>query len=405
MRHHANSAVAYAQAHDGQYAGRACRIEKGVVAVGALARDQQHVGVLVFSSVRIFHYVEVVIVYAVALHVALAKPKGKVHGRGSGPRAVCLCVYHQARAAMVAVAHRGDTEQAFYAGNHCQLHVSFAEHASKQHVVARGFYAATLVLRYTGRIGVGVRNGVRCLPDVGVLIHRCGIFVVLHQRVDEMFDLSRVVALRVRLELNARDCPVPIAYGRRDVYRGGCNLGACEQLGVGDDGGRCDKLRHAARLDVAGRAEADIQRVRRISTQCELRALEHILVAIVHRHIPRIEECGPRPRPSLGGPLEHHELEYHIDIDVCTHAQPRKLVSICLLVPNEQREGCGTAHGRRSDACNAGSKGDGKSDLDGERARRVGIVERNVLEKRRAAAVRVGTHSERQLRQHPRVDV
>ena len=80
-------------------------------------------------------------------------------------------------------------------------------------------------------------------------------------------------------------------------------------------------------------------------------------------------------------------------------------MSICLLVPNEQREGCGTAHGRRSDACNAGSKGDGKSDLDGERARRVGIVERNVLEKRRAAAVRVGTHSERQLRQHPRVDV
>ena len=186
-----------------------------------------------------------------------------------------------------------------------------------------------------------------------------------------MLDLSRVVALRVCLELNARDRPVPIAYGRRDVYRGGCNLGAREQLGVGDNGGRCDKLRNAARLDVAGRAEAGIQRVRRISSQCELRALEHILIAIVHRHIPRIDECGPRPRPSLGGPLEHYELEYHIDIDVCTYAQSRKLVSICLLVPNEQREGCGAAHGRRSDACNAGAKGDGKPDLDGERARRV----------------------------------
>ena len=220
-----------------------------------------------------------------------------------------------------------------------------------------------------------------------------------------MLNLFRVVALRVRLELNARDRLIPIAYGGRDVSRGGCNLGACEQLGVGDDGGRCDKLRHAARLDVAGRAEAGIQRVRRISTQCQLRALEYILVAIVHRHIPRIDECGPRPRPSLGGPLEHHELEYHIDIDVCTYAQPRKLVSICLLVPNEQREGCGAAHGRRSDACNAGAKGDGKPDLDGERARRVGIVERNVLEKRRAAAVRVGTHGERQLRQHPGIDV
>ena len=371
MRHHANSAVAYAQAHNGQYAGCARRIEKGVVAVAALARDQQHVGVLVSSSVRIFHHVEVVIVYTVALHVALAKPKGKVHGRGSGPRAVCLCVHHQARAAIVAVAHRGDTEQAFYAGNHCQLHVSFAEHASKQHVVARGLDAATLVLRYTGRIGVGVRNGVRCLPDVGVLIHRCGIFVVFHQRVDEMFDLSRVVALRVRLELNARDRLIPIAYGRRDVHRGGCNLGACEQLGIGDDGGRRDKLRHTTCLGVAGRAEAGIQRVGRISTQCELRALEHILVAIVHRHIPRIDECGPRPRPSLGGPLEHYELEYHIDIDVCTYAQSRKLVSICLLIPNEQREGCGAAHGRRGDACNAGAKGDGKPDLDGERARRV----------------------------------
>ena len=98
VRYHANSVIAYAQAHNGQYAGCARRIEMGVVAGGALARDQQHVGVLVSSSVRIFHYVEVVIVYAVALHVALAKPKGKVHRRGSGPRPVCLCVYHQARA-------------------------------------------------------------------------------------------------------------------------------------------------------------------------------------------------------------------------------------------------------------------------------------------------------------------
>ena len=280
-------------------------------------------------------------------------------------------MHHQARAAIVAVAHRGDTEQAFYARNHCQLHVSFTEHASKQHVVARGPDAATLVLRYTSRIGVGVRSGVPRLPDIGVLIHRRGVFVVLYQCVDEMFDLSRVVAFCIRLELNARDRPVPIAYGRRDIPCSGLNLGACEQLGVGDDGGRCDKLRHTTRLGVAGRAETGIQRVRRISAQCELRALEHILVAIVHRHIPRIEECGPRPRPSLGGPLEHYELEYHIDIDICTYAQPRKLVSICLLVPNEQREGCGTAHGRRSDACNAGAKGDGKPDLDGERARRV----------------------------------
>ena len=198
---------------------------------------------------------------------------------------------------------------------------------------------------------------------------------------------------------------IPIAHDRRGIYGSGLNLGACEQLGVGDDGGRCDKLRHTTCFGVAGRAEAGIQRIRRISTQCQLRALEYILVAIVHRHIPRIDECGPRPRPSLGGPLEHYELEYHIDIDVCTYAQPRKLVSICLLVPNEQCEGCGATHSGRSDACNAGSKGDGKSDLDGERARRVGIVERNVLEKRRAAAVRVGAHGERQFCQHPGVDV
>lgn len=332
-------------------------------------------------------------------------PRGEVHGRGSGPRAVCLCVHYQARAAIVAVAHRGDTEQAFYAGNHCQLHVSFAEHASKQHVVARGFYAATLVLRHAGRIGVRVSNGVRCLTDVGVLIHRRGVFVVLYQCMDEMLDLSRVVAFCIRLELNARNRLIPIAHDRRGIYGSGLNLGACEQLGVGDDGGRCDKLRHAARLDVVGRAEAGIQRVRRISTQCKLRALEHILVAVVHRHIPRIGECRPRSRPSLGGPLEHYELEYHVGIDVCAHAQPRKLVAVRFLVPNEQCEGCGATHSGRSDACNAGSKGDGKSDLDGERARRVGIVERNVLEKRCAATVRVGAHGERQFCQHPGVDV
>ena len=133
--------------------------------------------------------------------------------------------------------------------------------------------------------------------------------------------------------------------------------------------------------------------------------LEHILVAVVDGHIPRIGECGPRPRPGLGGPLEHDELEYHVDIDVCTHAQPRKLVAVRLLVPNEQCEGRGTAHGGRSDACNAGSKGDGKPDLDGERSRRIGIVERNVFEERRTAAVRVGAYRERQLCQHPRIDV
>ena len=186
-----------------------------------------------------------------------------------------------------------------------------------------------------------------------------------------MLNLSRVVAFCIRLELNARDRLIPIAHDRRGVYRGGCNLGAFEQFGIGDDGGRRDKLRHAARLDVVGRAEAGIQRVGLISTQRELGTLEYILVAIVRRHIPRIEECGPRSRPSFGGPLEHDELEYHIDIDVCTYAQPRKLVAVRLLVPNEQCEGCGATHGGRSDACNAGSKGDGKSDLDGERARRV----------------------------------
>ena len=115
--------------------------------------------------------------------------------------------------------------------------MGFAEHAGEQHVVARGFYAAALVLRHAGRIGVRVRNGVRRLADVGVLIHRRGVFVILHQSVDEMLDLPRVVALRVCLEFNTRDRPVPIAHDRRDVYGGGCNFGACEQLGIGDDGG------------------------------------------------------------------------------------------------------------------------------------------------------------------------
>ena len=69
---------------------------------------------------------------------------------------------------------------------------------------------------------------------------------------DEMLDLSRVVAFCICLELNARDRPVPIAYGRRDIPCSGFNLGAREQLGVGDNGGRCDKLRNAARLGVAG---------------------------------------------------------------------------------------------------------------------------------------------------------
>ena len=275
----------------------------------------------------------------------------------------------------------------------------------EEYVVARGLYTAPLVLRHAGRIGVWVRNGIRRLPDIGVLIHRRGVFVILHQSVDEMLDLSRVIALCIRVELNTRDRLLPIAHGRRDVCGGGCNFGACEQLGIGDDGGRRDKLRHAARLGIAGRAKAGIQRIWRVSAQCQLRMLAHILVAVVDRHIPRIEERGPRPRPGLGGPLEHDKLEHHVDVDVCAHAQSRKLVAIRLLVANEQREGCGTAHGGRCDACNAGSKGDGKSDLDGERARRVGIVERNVLEKRRAATVRVGANGERQLCQHPGVDV
>ena len=110
VRYHANSVVAYAQAHNGQYAGCARRIEKGVVASGTFARDEQHVSVRASRAVCVFDYIEVVIVYAVALHVALAKPKGKVHRRGSGPRAVRLCMHHQARATILAVAHRGDTE-------------------------------------------------------------------------------------------------------------------------------------------------------------------------------------------------------------------------------------------------------------------------------------------------------
>ena len=93
MRYHANFAITYAQTHNGQYAGCACRIEPGCVAFGALSRDQQYVGVLVSSPVRIFHHVEVVIEYAVALHVALAKAQGEVDRHGRGPRAVCLRVY------------------------------------------------------------------------------------------------------------------------------------------------------------------------------------------------------------------------------------------------------------------------------------------------------------------------
>ena len=53
-----------------------------------------------------------------------------------------------------------------------------------------------------------------------------------------MLDLSRVVAFCIRLELNARDRLIPIAHDRRDVYGSGLNLGACEQLGVGDDAHR-----------------------------------------------------------------------------------------------------------------------------------------------------------------------
>ena len=63
---------------------------------------------------------------------------------------------------------------------------------------------------------------------MGVRIHRCGVFVVLYQCMDKMLDLSRVVAFCICLELNARDRLIPIAHDRRDVYRGGCNLGACE---------------------------------------------------------------------------------------------------------------------------------------------------------------------------------
>ena len=85
---------------------------------------------------------------------------------------------------------------------------------------------------------------------------------------DEMFDLSCAVALCIRLKLNACDRLLPIAYDRYDVYGGGCNFGACEQLGIGDDGGRRDKLRYAARLGIAGRAKAGIQRIRRVSAQC-----------------------------------------------------------------------------------------------------------------------------------------
>ena len=177
-------------------------------------------------------------------------------------------MHYQTRTTILAVAHRGDTEQAFHAGYLRKLHVSLAEHAGEEYVVARGLYTAALVLRHAGSIGVRVRNGVPRLPDVVVLIHRLGVFAILHQSVDEMFDLSRVSALCIRVELNARDRLLPIAHDRRDVYGGGCNFGACEQLGIGDDGGRRDKLRHTTCLGIAGRAKADIQRIRRVSAQC-----------------------------------------------------------------------------------------------------------------------------------------
>lgn len=63
---------------------------------------------------------------------------------------------------------------------------------------------------------------------MGVRMHRRGVFVVLYQCVDEMLDLSCVVAFCIRLELNARDRLIPIAHDRRDVYGGGLNFGACE---------------------------------------------------------------------------------------------------------------------------------------------------------------------------------
>ena len=93
--------------------------------------------------------------------------------------------------------------------------------------------------RHAGRIGVGLRNGVLRLPDIGVLVRRRGVFVVPYQCMDEMLDLSRVVAFCIRLELNARDRLIPIAHDRRGVYGSGLNLGACEQLGVGADAINC----------------------------------------------------------------------------------------------------------------------------------------------------------------------
>ena len=58
-------------------------VSKGCCRRRALARDQQHVSVLVSPPVCIFHHFEVVIEYAVALHVALAKPKGRSTGVGA----------------------------------------------------------------------------------------------------------------------------------------------------------------------------------------------------------------------------------------------------------------------------------------------------------------------------------
>lgn len=77
-------------------------------------------------------------------------------------------------------------------------------------------------------LALGSATAFVACPIIGVLVHRRGVFVVLYQCMDEMLDLSRVVAFCIRLELNARDRLIPIAHDRRDVYGGGLNLGACE---------------------------------------------------------------------------------------------------------------------------------------------------------------------------------
>ena len=95
VRYHADSTIVYAQAHDGQYACRTRRIETSVVAGRTFARDEQHISVRAPRAVRIFHHIKVVIEHAVALHVALAKPKGEVNRCGGGPYAVRLRMNHQ----------------------------------------------------------------------------------------------------------------------------------------------------------------------------------------------------------------------------------------------------------------------------------------------------------------------